>query len=169
MSEAERLITSENVVAMIGAYQSAVTKTASQETERLKIPFVCSDSSSPTLTERGFKYFFRVSPHDDILAKDQFHFLKDLGEEGPDRRFITSLYFTRIQNSVPMPARPTGNMRTEFGYKVVADIAYSSKRDRRDQRGEQAHRKQAGRADACFIYHRCHPLYQDLQGNGLST
>ncbi|HXW69191.1 MAG TPA: ABC transporter substrate-binding protein, partial [Dissulfurispiraceae bacterium] len=32
MSEAERLITSENVVAMLGAYQSAVTKTASQIT-----------------------------------------------------------------------------------------------------------------------------------------
>ena len=50
MSEAERLIAQEKVVAMIGAYQSSVTKTASQATERLKIPYVCSDSSSPTLT-----------------------------------------------------------------------------------------------------------------------
>ena len=52
-AEAERLVTQEKVVAMIGAYQSSVTKTASQATERLKIPYVCSDSSSPTLTERG--------------------------------------------------------------------------------------------------------------------
>ena len=40
MSEAERLVSQEKVVAMIGAYQSSVTKTASQATERLKIP-VC--------------------------------------------------------------------------------------------------------------------------------
>jgi branched-chain amino acid transport system substrate-binding protein len=45
LAEAERLITEEKVVALIGAYQSAVTKTASQAAERLKIPFVCSDSS----------------------------------------------------------------------------------------------------------------------------
>ena len=78
MSEAERLVTQEKVVAVIGAYQSSVTKTASQATERLKIPYVCSDSSSPTLTERNFKYFFRVSPHDAGFARDQFQFLKDL-------------------------------------------------------------------------------------------
>ena len=59
MSETERLITSEKVVAMIGAYQSAVTKTASQMTERLRIPYVCSDSSSPTLTERGYQVLFQ--------------------------------------------------------------------------------------------------------------
>ena len=87
MSEAERLISQEKVCALIGAYQSAVTKTASQAAERLKIPYVCSDSSSPTLTERNFKYFFRISPHDAIFARDQFMFLKDLekktGKEVP--------------------------------------------------------------------------------------
>ena len=34
LAEAERLITEEKVVALIGAYQSAVTKTASQAAER---------------------------------------------------------------------------------------------------------------------------------------
>src|SRR5450432_915220 len=71
LAETERLITQENVVAMIGAYQSSVTKTASQATERLKIPYVCSDASSPTLTQRGLKYFFRASPHDGLFAKNQ--------------------------------------------------------------------------------------------------
>ena len=39
LAEAERLITQEKVVALIGAYQSAVTKTGSQAAERLKIPY----------------------------------------------------------------------------------------------------------------------------------
>ena len=50
IAEVERLVSQDKVVAIIGAYQSSVTKTASQATERLKIPYVCSDSSSPTLT-----------------------------------------------------------------------------------------------------------------------
>ena len=45
-AEAERVVTQDGVVGVIGAYQSSVTKTASQATERLRIPYVCSDSSS---------------------------------------------------------------------------------------------------------------------------
>ncbi len=125
MSEAERLITSEKVVAMIGAYQSAVTKTASQMTERLGIPYVCSDSSSPTLTERGFKYFFRVSPHDDIFARDQFQFLKDLEKKtGQTVHTIAVLYENTEFGS--NAGKAYKKYASDFGYKVVADISYTA-------------------------------------------
>jgi len=61
-SEAERLITQEKVVALTGCYFSAVTATASQVAERHGIPFLNSDSTSSTLTARGFKWFFRTTP-----------------------------------------------------------------------------------------------------------
>ena len=64
LSEAERLITQEKVVALVGCYHSSVTETASMVAERMKIPFYNSESSSPKLTGRGFKWFFRSSPHD---------------------------------------------------------------------------------------------------------
>ncbi len=122
MSEAERLIIQEKVVAMIGAYQSSVTKTASQATERMKIPYVCSDSSSPTLTERGFKYFFRVSPHDAIFARDQFQFLKDMEKKGKKVKNIALLYEnTEFGSNVGKAAKKYAQ---EFGYKVVADVTY---------------------------------------------
>ncbi len=122
LAEAERLITQEKVVAVIGAYQSAVTKTASQAAERLKIPYVCSDSSSPTLTERGFKYFFRVSPHDGTMARNQFEFLKDLEKKGQKVETIGLLYEnTEFGSNVGKQQREYAK---EFGYKVVADIAY---------------------------------------------
>ncbi len=123
MAEAERLITQEKVVAMIGAYQSSVTKTASQATERLKIPYVCSDSSSPTLTERGYKYFFRVSPHDAIFAKDQFNFLKDLEKKKKIKiKTIALLYEnTEFGSNVGKAAKKYAQ---EFGYQVVADVNY---------------------------------------------
>ena len=63
-SETERLITSEKVTAMLGAYNSAVTATASQAAERLAIPFVNPDSSSPTLVTNGYNWFFRSTPAD---------------------------------------------------------------------------------------------------------
>jgi branched-chain amino acid transport system substrate-binding protein len=63
-AEAERLITQEKVHALFGCWHSGVTATASQVAERYGIPFVNAESSSPGLTRRGLKWFFRTSPHD---------------------------------------------------------------------------------------------------------
>lgn len=125
LAEAERLVTEEKVVALIGAYQSAVTKTSSQAAERLRIPFVCSDSSSPTLTERGFEYFFRVSPHDGTTARNQFEFLKDLEtKKGVKVKTVALLYENTEFGS--NAAKMQRSYAKEFGYDVVADIAYAA-------------------------------------------
>ncbi len=123
MSEAERLITSEHVVAMIGAYQSAVTKTASQVTERLRIPFVCSDASSPTLTARNFKYFYRVSPHDETMAKDPFLFFKDLEKKTGQKVQTVALLYENTEFG-SQAGKAYARYAKEFGYKVVADVTY---------------------------------------------
>jgi branched-chain amino acid transport system substrate-binding protein len=77
-TEAERLITQEGVVAIVGAYNSAVTATASQVAERAGIPFLNPESSSASLTARGFKWFFRTTPHDDLFVHNAFEFLREL-------------------------------------------------------------------------------------------
>lgn len=78
ISEVTRLAEQENVVAMIGAYQSGVTTPATQEAERLGLPFIVSMAVSDKITERGFKYTFRICPKASWYAKDQVTFLKDL-------------------------------------------------------------------------------------------
>ncbi|BES81110.1 ABC transporter substrate-binding protein [Pyrodictium abyssi] len=80
-AEAERLITQEKVVALVGAYQSAVTKTASEVAERYHVPFLNPDSTSPALTQRGYKWFFRTTPHDAMFAEQQAEFIKWLNEK----------------------------------------------------------------------------------------
>ena len=125
MSEAERLVSQEKVVAVIGAYQSSVTKTASQATERLKIPYVCSDSSSPTLTERNFKYFFRVSPHDAGFARDQFQFLKDLEKKTGQKVSNIALLYENTEFGSNV-GKAAAQYAKEFGYKVVADVSYAA-------------------------------------------
>jgi branched-chain amino acid transport system substrate-binding protein len=77
-TEAERLISQEKVVALVGCYFSNVTNTASQVAERNGIPFMSPESSSATLTQRGFKWFFRTTPHDDLFVANFFEFLKDV-------------------------------------------------------------------------------------------
>ena len=123
LAEAERLITQEKVVALIGAYQSAVTKTGSQAAERLKTPFVCSDSSSPTLTQSGFNYFFRVSPHDGTMARNQFEFLKDLEKQKGKAVKTVALIYENTEFGANV-AKMQKQYAQEFGYQVVADIAY---------------------------------------------
>src|SRR3981189_35883 len=61
-----RLITEEKVVALNGAYQSGITLTASAISEKYGIPFLSGESVAASLTERGFKWFFRTTP----LASD---------------------------------------------------------------------------------------------------
>lgn len=78
ISEVTRLAQQENVVTIIGAYQSGVTTPATQEAERLATPFIVSMAVSDKITERGFKYTFRICPKASWYAKDQVSFVKDL-------------------------------------------------------------------------------------------
>lgn len=77
-TETERLITKEKVVAVVGAYISNVTATSSQVAERYKIPYLNPESSSASLTNRGFKWFFRTTAHDELFVRNFFEFLKDI-------------------------------------------------------------------------------------------
>ncbi len=92
-SEATRLIDSDGVVALFGAYQSAVTKTASAAAERAGIPFLNAESSSPELTERDFAYFFRTSPHDGTFSAGIFDFIEAMNQErGAGIETVSLLY-----------------------------------------------------------------------------
>jgi branched-chain amino acid transport system substrate-binding protein len=81
-NQALRLITEEKVVALTGAYQSGVTLTASAIAEKYGIPFLSGESVAASLTERGFKWFFRTTPIAADFAKDYSDFLKDMKAAG---------------------------------------------------------------------------------------
>jgi branched-chain amino acid transport system substrate-binding protein len=76
-SETLRLITQDKVTAMVGCYQSSCGLTASAVAERYGIPFMASEASAPSLTERGFKWFFRPTPIGTDFGAAYASFLKD--------------------------------------------------------------------------------------------
>lgn len=125
-AETERLYTSENAVAVIGAYNSAVTQTASQAAERLQKPFVNPESSSPTLVARGFKWFFRSTPDDQMFIENFYQFLTDVEKKVPGTvgKKVAVLNEDGLFGSdVNKFAREAAG---KFGFEVVTNVAYKA-------------------------------------------
>lgn len=123
-AEAERLITQDKVSAILGAYQSAVSATVSVTCERYGIPFVCADSSSPSLHRRGLKFFFRPSAHDEMFTEAMFNFMDAQKKKGQKIEtlgiFFEDTLFGTDSSSIQR------KLAAERGYKVVTDIKYRS-------------------------------------------
>ena len=59
-SAAEKLISRDNVVALLGAFNSSSTGAIMPIAQRYEVPLVSAISTSPKLTEEGNKWFFRA-------------------------------------------------------------------------------------------------------------
>jgi branched-chain amino acid transport system substrate-binding protein len=122
---ATKLITQDHVVALIGAYASAVTAAVAGVAERQGIPFLNPDSTDPSLTEHGYKWFFRTTPFDTLFVTQFFQFLNEL-----QSKYNVSLKNVAIVHENTAFGTAVGqleeNASKTFGYNVVVDIAYSS-------------------------------------------
>lgn len=125
-SEAERLITQEKAHALYGAYHSSVTATASVVCERLGVPYLSGESSSPTLHRRGFKWFFRTSPHDEHFTIAMFEFLKEL-QARRGRKIATVGILHEDTLFGADSARVQEQLAQAGGYKVVEKMAYRAR------------------------------------------
>jgi branched-chain amino acid transport system substrate-binding protein len=121
-AEAQRLIDQEHVVALIGAYQSAVTKTASRIAETREVPFLNPESSSPDLTERDFKWFFRTTPNDETFIGNMMQFLDTL-KSVPTKKVAVVYENTDFGVNT---GKAVEKFAKQSGREVVASIAYSA-------------------------------------------
>ena len=125
-AEAERLITQEKVHALYGSWHSSVTATVSQVAERYGIPHVNGQSSSPGLTKRGFKWFFRTSPHDEHFTQTMFDFFRDY-----QKKKGVTLKTLGITNEDTLFGADSAKVQKElakkYGYEVVVDVQYRAR------------------------------------------
>src|ERR1041384_8565311 len=77
-----RLINQDKVIAMLGAYHSSVALTSTAAAERQGIPFLVADSVALNITQRGFKWTFRVGPDAPDFAETYTSFLNGLKKSG---------------------------------------------------------------------------------------
>jgi branched-chain amino acid transport system substrate-binding protein len=120
-----RLITQEKVAAMLGAYQSNVSFTATAVAERYGIPFVVGDSVAANITGRGYHWVFRVTPVASDFANNYMLFLADMKKAGRKVDSIAIVnentdYGTSVADTTLQAAK-------QHGFNVVAQIPYSAK------------------------------------------
>jgi branched-chain amino acid transport system substrate-binding protein len=125
-NQALRLITEEKVVALTGAYQSGITLTASAIAEKYGIPFVNGESVAANLTERGFKWFFRVTPVATDFASIYSDFLADMKASGAKTDSIALVhdnteYGTSVAGTITQAFKAKGlNVALDISYAVNA-------------------------------------------------
>jgi len=131
---AKRLIEDDKVVGLMGAYQSSVTKTVSAVAERYGVPMINDSSTSPDLTRRGFKWFWRTTPHDEYFDKDLFELLKGLTEgkvKGvktvPKDQIKNLTYACENTEWGSSVAKDLEKFAKEYGFNLVKGILYDSK------------------------------------------
>jgi branched-chain amino acid transport system substrate-binding protein len=123
-SQTLRLITQEHVAALIGAYQSNVSFTATAVSERQGIPFVVGDSVASNITSRGFKWLVRVTPIASDFAKNYMEYLGDMKQAGHKVDSIAIVnentdYGTSVASTLVEQAK-------SHGMTVAAQIPYSA-------------------------------------------
>jgi branched-chain amino acid transport system substrate-binding protein len=112
------------VHALLGAYQSGITLTASAIAEKYGIPFLSGASVAANLTERGFKWFFRTTPVAADIAKIYMDFLKEVKASGTKVETIgianeNTEYGTSIAKVLREAAK-------ESGFNVIVEVPYSA-------------------------------------------
>ena len=88
---AQRLITQNRCVALIGAYASSLTLAVSEVTERRGIALLTM-SFSDVLTERGYKHIFQVVSKGSVLGKAQYDYAASVVAGGQGIKKIALLY-----------------------------------------------------------------------------
>ncbi|MBI2372248.1 MAG: ABC transporter substrate-binding protein [Deltaproteobacteria bacterium] len=69
VNAAEKLITRDKVVALLGAFCSSATGAVMEIARRYEIPLITGVSTSPLLTEQGNKWFFRAQATSRLMAR----------------------------------------------------------------------------------------------------
>ncbi len=129
---AKKLILDDKVDGILGCYFSSVTKTVSAVCEQYGVPMINGASTSPPLTKRGFKWFWRTTPHDKWFTKDLFELLVGLtkgkvqGVKAIPKKDIANL--ASACEKTEWGSHVSGlieSLGKEYGFKVKKSLLYA--------------------------------------------
>ena len=124
-AEAERLINEEQVIALTGAWHSAVTRPASEAAEISGRPFICGASTEPALTARGFTWFFRTTPHDITFSDALLRFAKEMNDTNDLN--LKTVVIVSVDNEWGISAvEAEERFVNEMGFELLETIYYRS-------------------------------------------
>jgi branched-chain amino acid transport system substrate-binding protein len=124
-TEAERLITQDHVIAIVGSYTSATAVTISQICNRYQVPYISAENSSPSLNQQGLSWFFRPSPTDIDFSTAMFDFFAGMGKQtGHPVQSVAIIHENSVFGSDS--GRIQAGLAEKAGIKVLANISYQS-------------------------------------------
>lgn len=123
VSAVERL-KREGAVAVMGAYQSSVTLVASQQAERLQIPFVVTVAVADEVTTRGFKYTFRVQPNAEQMAAQTVQYIKEIAQAAGETVKTIAYLHDDTAFGVSLSGHVV-NFSPKYGMEVIIRVPYS--------------------------------------------
>ena len=125
VSETEKLIERHNVPIVLGEYASSVTIAATVVAERLKVPFLVPISVSDKITERGFKYIFRLNAPASHWSRTIQDFLKDFGKLTGGKKEVKTIALVYEDSDWGQDtAKAHRDRAASYGFKIVADESY---------------------------------------------
>ena len=119
---AEQLITVNKVHWLNGEGTSGNTSIIQPLVESYGIPMSCHACASPTLTEKGFKWFYRTGPNDGTMVASVFQFLKEWPDHGGPKDLKTIALFTCDNLFCQDNRKIALDLAEKGGYKIVADL-----------------------------------------------
>ena len=118
-AEAERLITKEGVIALIGAFHSGVTLPATEISERYEVPFIAANAIAGSITARGLKYVFKPRISVQSEAQTTVDFVVDKG--------VKKVALMTANITIGEEARKAWeNSIEKAGLELVNEISYPS-------------------------------------------
>ncbi|MDM0035750.1 ABC transporter substrate-binding protein [Variovorax sp. J22P271] len=120
VSETERLIQREKVAVMCGAFNSAVTFPATELAERSKTPWVVVGAVKDEITERNYKYVFRINNKATYDAREQLDAMDLLAKETGKKVKRAALFYEGGDWGRSHAAN-IRKLATERGIEIVLD------------------------------------------------
>jgi len=121
-SIAEQLITVNKVHWLNGEGTSGNTSIIQPVVEGYGIPLSCHPCASPTLTDKGFKWFWRTGPNDRTMVASVFSFLKEWPQHGGPQGLKTVALFTCDNLFCQDNRKIATELAAKSGFNVVLDL-----------------------------------------------
>jgi branched-chain amino acid transport system substrate-binding protein len=122
-AEAERLV-GKGVVALLGAYQSAVTFNTTQVAERARVPHIVVVAAADDILKRGFKYSFRHNPNQTQGTLGMLEAIKEL-RSLTGSSIATAVHVHEDSLFGTGFAKLLASLAPNYSLKVIEQIPYS--------------------------------------------
>ena len=122
-SVAEKLVTQDNVNAVLGCHQSTLTNIAAQVCDANEVPMITAISTVDNLSENGYEYFFRMCPMNSVYVRGMFDYLRDQAKV-TGKEVKTIAIFADNSNIGQEIIRCSEIFAPEYNMKIVAKIEY---------------------------------------------